>query len=180
MNINFSQFPQLSTERLLLRSLKQTDVGEIFALRSDDVINQYLDRPKANTVEDAHLFIQQIINIVANNKCIYWAITLKPETTLAGTICLWNINNETSEAEVGYELLRNYQGKGIMQEAIKRVLNFGFEQIRFETIVACVHKENLSSIKLLQKSNFMLSEDGKAIDNMHAYKLSAAMFRASC
>jgi len=176
---NYAKFPQLSTERLLLRSLLHTDAGEIFALRSDDKINEYLGRSKAKTIEDARLFIQQIINNVASHESFYWAIELKPETTLAGTFCLWNINKETSQAEVGYELLRQYQRKGIMHEAMKKILSFAFDEMKLKTIVACVHKKNLPSIKLLERNDFMLSQHDEADVNMLYYKLSAESFNAS-
>jgi ribosomal-protein-alanine N-acetyltransferase len=41
------------------------DAQEIFALRSSDEINKYLDRPKANTLDDAQSFITKIINGIA-------------------------------------------------------------------------------------------------------------------
>ena len=130
MQINFSPFPVLSTERLLLRQLQSSDDKEIFALRSDDNINKYLDRPKANTIEDAQAFIQKISNGIVNNESIYWVISLKNETTLAGTIGLWNFDKEKSAAEIGYELLPQYQGKGIMQEAMQKVIAFCFETMQ--------------------------------------------------
>jgi [ribosomal protein S5]-alanine N-acetyltransferase len=158
MNINFSPFPQLSTERLLLRSLQDTDAGEIFALRSDDNNNKYLDRPKANTIEDAQEFIQKIVNGISNNESIYWVISFKNETTLAGTICLWNFDTVKEVAEIGYELLPGYKGKGIMQEAMQKVIAFCFETMQLQSIEACVHKDNIASVKLLEKNNFIYTK----------------------
>jgi len=56
MEFDFRDFPELVSERLLLRSLQPTDANEIFALRSDEKVNQYIDRQRAKTIEDAGQF----------------------------------------------------------------------------------------------------------------------------
>lgn len=67
---------------------------------------------------------------------------------------MWNLNEEENKAEVGYELLPDFQGKGIAQEALSAVITFGFEVMKLKTIEAYTHKENLKSTKLLEKFNF--------------------------
>jgi len=171
---NFSPFPQLSTERLLLRSVQTTDANEIFLLRSDDKVNKYIDRPKAKTIEDATQFIEKMLNNIKNNQCLWWAVTLKTESVLAGAFLLWNINKENATAEIGYELLPAYHGKGIAQEAMQAVLKFGFDSLKFNSIAAVVHKENISSIKILERNNFELK--GEIESNVLEYILLAKDF----
>ena len=118
LNNTFTPFPVLKTERLTLRQLSVNDDKEIFALRSDKQVNKYLDRDPTNTIEDARKFIHKIVEVVKQNKGIYWAITLTNNDNLIGTICLFNFSNENDQAEIGYELLPAFQGQGIMQEAI--------------------------------------------------------------
>src|ERR1700722_1400183 len=98
-------FPTLETERLVLRQLDASDENEIFRLRSDEKVNEFLDRPKANTLDDAKRFIEKIAKGINNNENLYWAITLKNEKKLIGTICLWSFSLEKNSAEIGYELL---------------------------------------------------------------------------
>src|SRR5690348_17193471 len=114
--ISFTPFPVLLTERLLLRELNWNDAQDIFLLRSNDAVNKYLNRPKAKTIEDAIDFIKKINFVVRANQSIFWAICLQHEVHLSGTICLWNFSDEENKAEVGYELLPQFQGKGIIQE----------------------------------------------------------------
>jgi ribosomal-protein-alanine N-acetyltransferase len=174
IELNFTPFPKLVTERLLLRSLQTTDANEIFALRSDDNVNKYLGRPKAKTIEDAGQFIEKILNSIANDQCLWWAIEIKPETVLAGAILLWNIDKEKNEIEIGYELLPQYHGKGIIQEAMQVVLRFGFESLKFNSIVAIVHKENIPSIKILERNSFVLKAETE--NNLLEYILFAKDF----
>ena len=162
METNFNPFPSLTTERLYLRKLSLDDANEIFLLRSDDVINKYLDRQKAASIEDAQKFIKKIIRGIKNNDCIYWAISFKDKTTLLGTICLWNLSKEENKVEVGYELLPSFHGKGIAQEALSEVINFGFDVMKLQKIEAYTHKENITSIKLLEKFNFKRDLDSES------------------
>ena len=149
---NFNPFPVLKTERLILRQLLITDDTEIFALRSDEQVNKYLNRQPSKTIEDAQAFIRAINENAIRNDSIYWAITL--EGKLIGTICLFDFSNDHSNAEIGYELLPFYQRQGLMQEAILKVLEFGFEHIGLQFITAITDPENEHSTRLLEKFNF--------------------------
>jgi [ribosomal protein S5]-alanine N-acetyltransferase len=158
LNLNFDIFPELITERLVLRQLIQGDVKEIFMLRSDEDVNKFLDRPKAVSIDEARQFIHKINDVVTNSEGVYWAVSLKNEQALIGTICYWNIDEEKKSAEIGYELLPAFQGKGIMQEAIQKAISFGFNNMHLEMITAFPHNDNKNSIKLLEKNNFSRDE----------------------
>jgi ribosomal-protein-alanine N-acetyltransferase len=110
----------LKTERLTLRQLRSSDDKEIFALRSNDNVNKYLDRKPSKSIDDAKNFIQTINENIQRNDSIYWAITLNGTDKLIGTICLFDFSEDNSKAEIGYELLPDFQGKGIMQEALQK------------------------------------------------------------
>jgi [ribosomal protein S5]-alanine N-acetyltransferase len=153
--LNLTPFPELITGRLMLKQLELSDDTAIFTLRSDEKVNQFLYREKAKTIKDAQDFILKINKSIANNESIYWAIKLKENNELIGTICFWNIELKESIVEIGYELLVDYQGKGLMQEALLAAINYGFK-IGFKTINACPSAANLPSIKLLERNNFKL------------------------
>ena len=121
---NFKQFPVLKTERLILRQLVSSDDNEIFALRSNENINKYLDRKPSKSINDARAFIQTINKNIQRNDSIYWGITLNGTDKLIGTICLFDFSDDNLKAEIGYEILPDFQGKGMMQEAISKVINF--------------------------------------------------------
>lgn len=148
------QFPILTTGRLILRRLELNDAAEILTLRSDERVNEFLARPKSITIDEVLEFINKIDNGIKNDDWFYWAICLKSNPSLAGTICLWNIDKENGRAEVGYELLPDSQGKGLAQEALSKIIDYGFNTLQFKTIVAYPHSSNERSIKLLEKNNF--------------------------
>ena len=155
--LNFTPFPTLHTERLTLRQMSDEDAKEIFELRSDEQVNKFLDRPKATSIEDARAFIEKINRAIENNESIMWGIVFKNQPTLMGTICLWNISAQNSSAEIGYELIPAFQGKGIIQEVFPTVIAFGFDTMQLKIIEANTIADNERSIRVLEKNNFVLS-----------------------
>lgn len=155
INRNFTPFPILTTERLTLRQLSINDQQNIFALRSDTEINKYLDREPCKTIEDAINFINKVNDNIKKNNSLYWVITLTNAKTFVGTICLFDFSNETNSCEVGYELMAKLQGQGIMKEATEKVVDYAFQTLKFQKIVALTHKENELSTKLLTKFRFL-------------------------
>lgn len=169
LNGTFPPFPILTTERLTLRQLVINDEQEIFILRSDNEINKYLDRQISNTINDARNFI----NRITKNNSSYWAITLSDKNILVGTICLFGFSDENYKCEIGYELLTNFQGQGIMKEAVEKVIDYAFNTIKIKKIEASLHRDNLSSIKLLEKFSFRNSnEPDKTNPDLICYHLT--------
>ncbi|HQW84475.1 MAG TPA: GNAT family N-acetyltransferase [Ferruginibacter sp.] len=154
LNKILSTFPILTTERLTLRQPLESDVQEIFSLRSNALVNKFLDRKPTEKVEEALSFIRKVNENFKNNGGFYWAITHTDKKILIGTICLFDFSDELKKCEIGYELLPNYQGQGIMKEALKKVIQFTFKTLGLITIDAFTHKDNQSSTKLLQQFNF--------------------------
>ena len=171
VKFNFTPFPMLETARFILRPLEKTDENEIFALRSDDAINQYLGRAKAQSLEDAQNFIRKIHENLDENNAILWAICGKNDSSLIGTICLWNFEKTKVEAEIGYELLPDFHGKGILQEVIPKVIDYGFNTMKLNAIVALLDKNNVKSVRLLEKNNFkqepVLEQDKDFIEGVY-------------
>ena len=170
-----SPFPELLTDRLILRRLVNEDLPGIFTLRSDESVNRYLDRDKAKNSDDARNFIDTINKNIDLSKCYYWAICFKDDPLLLGTICLFSFSDENREAEIGFELLPAFGGKGIMHEAIGEIIRFSFEELRLARILAFVHPENLRSIRLLLKKQFtpQLNFSGQNDSLVRQYSLSS-------
>jgi ribosomal-protein-alanine N-acetyltransferase len=155
LTINFNPFPNLETERLLLRRIDAIDVNEIFALRSNPETMKYIPRPIAKTTEDALEHIAIIDAKIETNEGINWAITLKGDPKLIGLIGHYRIKPEHFRTEIGYMLLPEFNGKGIITEAIKEVVNYGFKVMQLHSIEAIIAPENFGSEKVLQKNGFV-------------------------
>lgn len=158
-HINFTPFPILQTERLVLRKLNKSDAKNIFEIRSDETYSKYTGIKRYETVEEAEAYVTRIEGAIDRNEAILWSIDMKDSREYVGGICLWNISDDKTQGEIGYDLLPQYRGKGYIQEAIKAVCNYAFEVLKFEKIVAeHVRVDNTKSIKALERYGFTLEK----------------------
>jgi len=178
LTLNFHPFPILETERLLLRAVTMDDAETLFELRRDVDVMRYIDREKHQTVDDTRILIQKILDGVSANDAIAWAITLKGQPQLVGTISFHRIEKEHYRGEIGYMLNPKLWRKGIVGEAMAKVLDFGFRTLHLHSIEANVNPHNSASASLLKKHGFVLEAsfkenyffNGKFIDT-HIYSL---------
>ena len=180
LDIQLSTFPILVTERLVLRELRPSDVEHVFAMRSDPLVMQHVNRPLAATVEDAAALITLITTTVAANDAVQWAITMKDDDTFIGLIGFWRMVKEHHCGELGYMLARDHWGKGVISEAIGTVVPFGFDTLGFHKVEAITRPENLASIRALEKNGFVREAhsreniffDGNFHDSLYFGKLA--------
>lgn len=154
LNINFTPFHIIETERLLLRRIDSNDVKEVFALRSNPETMKYIPRPLVTTDEEALAHIAMIESKIQTNEGINWAITFKGNLKLIGIIGHYRIKPEHYRAEIGYMILPEFNGMGIVTEAVQKVVKYGFEIMNLHSIEAVIDPENLGSAKVLEKNNF--------------------------
>lgn len=154
LTLNFNPFPVLETERLRLRAVNPKDIEQVFALRSDKEAMRYIAKPVMKTLNDAEAHIKMVMDGVQKLEHINWAITLKGEDTLMGIIGFYRMAKEHYRAEVGYMLLPEFHKQGIMNEALKVVLNYGFNEMKAHSITAVIDPRNTASENVLLKNNF--------------------------
>ncbi|MCB0685253.1 MAG: GNAT family N-acetyltransferase [Saprospiraceae bacterium] len=157
-----SQIPTLKTGRLFLRPLSKTDIEFIYKIRTDPNVNQFLDRSIPSQPQEAAKFINSIIE----GNLYYWCIMYRQKAV--GTICLWNMQED--EVEVGYELLPEFQHRGIMHEALQRLINFCSDTLQLKNVKASTHRNNQPSINLLLRNRFTFKEDDD--DDFQCFELN--------
>ncbi|HET8964287.1 MAG TPA: GNAT family N-acetyltransferase [Chitinophagales bacterium] len=151
LETNFTPFPEIQTERLILRKFQLNDQQAVFEIRSNPEVMQYIPRPLAVSVTDALEHIVSVLKMCDKNEGINWAIEEKESNKLIGSICLFHIRKENYRAEVGYLLNPAWQHKGLMNEALQAVITFGFETMQLHSIEALIDPLNKASAKLLEK-----------------------------
>lgn len=170
---NFTPFPILETPRLRLRQITEEDVPEIFAMRSDKELMRYIDRPLAQTEDDARELLGRINTALEQNNGINWGICLKNDNTLKGVISFWRLDKENYRGETGYMLKSEVQGKGLMKEALAAVLQYGFFTMNLHSVEANINPANKASAALAERMGFVQEAyfrenyyyDGKFLDS---------------
>lgn len=180
LSLNFHPFPEIRTGRLLLRRIGSRDSLRMFELRSNPLVMQYIDRPRAASVDEGHEMILKMDEALRSNTGITWGISLESDPSLLGTIGFWRIDTANYRAEIGYMLDDAWHRKGIASEAMQAVLAYGFDTMRLHSVEANVNPANHASISLLEKHGFVREAyfrenyffDGRFLDSVIYSKLA--------
>lgn len=152
----FSKIPTLRTERLTLREITTHDAEGVLRVFNDEEVTRFNFRNYLANVRETRLRIQYWKTCYSTHQRVYWGIFL--DDTFIGNIGVVQFDLRGDRLEVGYNLSRNYWGKGYMKEALAAVLGHLYEEISVNRVDALVLPQNDNSIKLLQSLNF--TQDG--------------------
>lgn len=155
LTIDFTEFPTMETDRLLLREVTHKDAEGVFSFRSNAQAMTYVPRPLMQNMDEAHNLIAIFMDLRKKNEAINWSIVLKEENKVIGNICIWQIQPEHSRGEVGYMILPEYWGKGLSTEAVKTVVGYGFNGIKLHSLEAIINPDNVASQRVLEKTGFV-------------------------
>ena len=108
-----------------------------------------------STVEESEGIIVSFGDHFEKGNGIAWAITLKEEETFIGTCSYEKVDKQNLSGEIGYDLLKGYWGKGFMTEALRAIIDYGFEHLRLNRIEAHTAAINSASRNLLRRLGFL-------------------------
>ena len=147
-------FPKLTTARLHLRELTLDDAPGIFRIRSDFEVTRYNTGLAYERLEQARDLIQAIRAGYVDGAELRWGITLKNDPTVIG-MCGFNYwVRHDRRASIGYDLARAYWGQGLMTEAVRAIVEFGFDCMNLNRIEADADGRNPASGRVLEKVGF--------------------------
>ncbi|MDR0139554.1 GNAT family N-acetyltransferase [Metabacillus idriensis] len=147
-------FPIIETKRLILREVIVDDAEDIYSYLSDQDVVKHMGLEPCQTVEDAWDEIKWYQSIYEEGTGIRWGITLKDSGKMIGSCGFLNMAAKHYRAEIGFELSRDYWGKGIAGEALEAVVKYGYKHFQLERIEALIEPANLPSQKLVEKLGF--------------------------
>jgi [ribosomal protein S5]-alanine N-acetyltransferase len=151
MENNFDCNPTLETERVILRKITLSDVDDVFEYASDNNVSRYTTWESHKTIEDTLAFLNVVINKYENMQPSDWGIVDKETNKFIGTCgwVYWNVVH--NRAEIGYALSRSFWNKGLMTEAVEKVIDFGFNHMNLNRVEARCNVVNGGSERVMQK-----------------------------
>jgi ribosomal-protein-alanine N-acetyltransferase len=152
---DFGEFPTLTTKRLILRELALDDAPGVFAIRGDYQVTRYNTGPAYTHVDQARRLIQSIRDGYVRGDELRWGIALKGADQRVIGMAGFNYWHRTDRrASIGYDLARAHWQQGIMSEALRAVIDFGFTRMNLNRIEADCTVENEASTRLLLHLGF--------------------------
>jgi len=143
--------PVLNTKRLVLRKVTLQDAKDIYEYAKDPVVSKYTLWSRHRNLTDSLKFVKYITSNYRKGVEENWGIVYKAENKLIGTIGFFNWDEANNKAEIHYALSNKYAGLGLMTEAAKAVIEFGFDKMHLNRIEAKCMLKNFASEKVMQK-----------------------------
>ncbi|MOA19518.1 Ribosomal-protein-serine acetyltransferase [compost metagenome] len=168
---------ELHTERLHLRKMKVSDSPSLFKIWSDPEVTKFMNIDSFTDENQAKDMIKLLDEFSLDNKAIRFSIIEMESNEIIGSCGFNSLDFENEKAEIGYDIARAFWGRGYASEAISALLDYAFSTLKLNRIEAKVEPENVNSVKVLRKLNFMFEGtlrryervNGKFIDlNMYS------------
>jgi ribosomal-protein-alanine N-acetyltransferase len=154
LEITLQPFPLLETERTVLRRIDRTDAEDLFALRTHPSVMQFIGKDPPKSIDDTFKMVEAFDRALDQNDGITWGVCLRESSRIIGTMGFWRITKEHHRAEIGYMLMPEYMGNGLMSEVLVKTLDFAFNQLRLHSIEANIDPLNEASRKILLRHGF--------------------------
>lgn len=148
-------FPELKTERLVLRAVTLNDAAWYFRhFNTDEIVDGQMHAGPKDMKQARREVRTYFISNFAKGTGLRWGISLKGSSELIGSAGLYLWKKETGQAEAGYDLNPNYWKKGIMTEAMTAIIQYGFERMALNRIELLIDPKNRNSLSLARRLGF--------------------------
>jgi [ribosomal protein S5]-alanine N-acetyltransferase len=147
------EFPIIKTDKLLLRQFVESDLENVFkGLSHPDIIKYYgVSYQTLEATKEQMIFFA---DLEINGTGIWWAICSLDNRTFYGAGGLNSLNKEHKKAEIGFWLIPDFWGKGIMKEAMPLICDYGFYKLGLHRIEGIVETENKNCKNAMAKLDF--------------------------
>ena len=151
MEAFYGYMPTLETPRLRLRKLSMRDAQAIFDYSQDPQVARYVLWEAQTSLSEARSYIRFMLRKYRLGEPASWGIEWKETGRIIGTIGFMWIQRDNAAAEVGYSLSRAYWNRGIMTEALRALLRYGFRSMNLNRIEAQHETDNPASGAVMRK-----------------------------
>ena len=151
---DFSSFPTLTTDRLVLRRMTHDDAAAIMALFSAPEVLAFLNQSPTDTREKALELIDWLNSLFDKHESVQWAITLHDNDQLIGTCGNYAWDREDRHVDIGYHVLPSHWNRGYATEAAHAVIRWSFDHLNVHRIQADCTDGNIASERVLLKCGF--------------------------
>jgi RimJ/RimL family protein N-acetyltransferase len=146
----------LFTERLILRPWREDDAEELYKYASHPDIGPIAGWPAHTSVEDSREIIRTVLSADET-----YAVVLKSTDKPVGSVGVtWGITKRCTDmmgdndGEIGYWIGVPYWGKGLIPEAVRRLLRHCFEDLKLEAVWCGYFDGNVKSMSVQEKCGF--------------------------
>lgn len=151
---DFAHFPTLETERLLLREIYPEDVTALLKHFGNPEVVKFIGMQPIKTIDQANEWLKWMGGWYAAGDSLRWSIVLKPEPVFVGFAGLNNWNREAHYAQLNCDVASPHWGHGYGPEAMRTIIEFGWDSLKLNRIEAHVVSGNTRSTRVMERLGF--------------------------
>ena len=152
--MDWENLPTINARRISLRWISEDDVDALYTVFSDPEVMRYWSTPPLADRNAALKLLSEIHDGFKRRTLLKWGIARNTDNVLIGTTTLFNLDFNSRRAELGYGLGSSQWGNGYMQEALKALLAYAFDELAMRRIEADVDPRNMASIRTVERLGF--------------------------
>jgi RimJ/RimL family protein N-acetyltransferase len=154
------RFP-IHTPRLFIRSFAQDDAEAMFKVLGDPETMRFFSIWLAKSVENARGFIRWVTGMEREHGYSFWAVVEKGSGEVIGDCGLAPLEGHGPEVELGCDLRRDKWNLGYATEAGTACLEYGFNELKLDRIIAVTHPDNKAARRVVEKLGMVVEGKGR-------------------
>lgn len=150
----FKEFPEIKTNKVILRQLRFNDIHDMFEIFSDEEILKYCGTLPHKSIEDTERLFFSFINDYKDSRAIRWGIVNPESNKLIGTCGFYNFDYKFTRAQIDYELNKKYLKKEFIHNSLNEIIKIGFKKSPLKRIEAIIDDKNEISKEIFEDLAF--------------------------
>lgn len=147
----FLETPIFETERLFLRRITMDDVSDYFDFASDPLVTTYTIWDTHKSLDESRHFVEYLTRKYDSKVAYHWGIIDKAINKLIGRTGFINWDTTHERTEIGFGISSKYWNRGIITEATKQIIEYGFSNLGLNRIEGRCNHNNLGSGRAMEK-----------------------------
>ena len=140
----------LETQRLVLKPIVESDLNTLHQIFIDSYVRRYLCDGEIWSLERVAEMLDENEKLWAEKQFGLWSIETKSDREIMGFVGLWYFFEE-AQPQLVYALLPKALKKGYATEASTKILEYGFDELGFDYLVASCDRPNIESQKVTER-----------------------------
>ncbi len=151
----YAYMPDLETERLRLRKLTMHDASDIYHYSRDPEVARHVLWEAHRNIGDSRAYLRYMLRRYRLREPASWGIEYRKTGAIIGTIGFMWIQTDNAAAEIGYSLSREFWNQGVMTEALRAAIAYGFTALNLNRIEAQHEVTNPASGAVMRKCHMI-------------------------
>jgi ribosomal-protein-alanine N-acetyltransferase len=147
----------LETPRMIVRRWVPDDWKRFRTLFTDPRVMQYIGDGRPWSDARIRRWVEESIEIEMIRGWVLWPLVHREDSEVIGFCGFWH--GFPPDVEMGWRLLPEYWGQGLMTEVAQALIDYGFETYKFERLIAVAQPANRASIRVMEKIGMMFERE---------------------